>query len=161
TLALGASLASVKAGLEQMAPVKGRFCVQRWGGLTLVDDTYNASVESVLAGIDTLTAMNGYKVLVFGDMKELGEESAEQHARVGRHARERGLDAVLTVGEQSRHTADAAAGRHFDNKASLFEVLAQMIKTHQEISILVKGARGSRMEDIVEMVKGHQESATC
>ena len=94
-------------------------------------------------------------------MRELGEESAEQHARVGRHARERGLDAVLTVGEQSRHTADAAAGRHFDNKASLFEVLAQMINTHQEISILVKGARGSRMEDIVEMVKGHQESATC
>lgn len=49
---LGASIACVKAGLEQMAPVKGRFCVQRWGGLTLVDDTYNASVESVLAGID-------------------------------------------------------------------------------------------------------------
>lgn len=160
-LALGASLACVKAGLEQMTPVKGRFCVQRWGGLTLVDDTYNASVESVLAGIDALTAMGGFKVLVFGDMRELGEESAEQHARVGRHARERGLDAVLTVGEESRHTADAAAGRHFDNKASLFEVLAQMINTHQEISILVKGARGSRMEDIVEMVKDRQESATC
>lgn len=161
TLALGASLASVKAGLEQMAPVKGRFCVQRWGGLTLVDDTYNASVESVLAGIDALTAMSGYKVLVFGDMKELGEESAAQHARVGRHASERGLDAVLTVGEQSRHTADAAAGRHFDNKASLFEVLAQMINTHQEIAILVKGARGSRMEDIVKMVTDRQESASC
>ncbi|MGL5303716.1 MAG: UDP-N-acetylmuramoyl-tripeptide--D-alanyl-D-alanine ligase [Aeromonas sp.] len=160
-LALGASLDSVKAGLEQMAPVKGRFCVQRWGGLTLVDDTYNASVESVLAGIDTLTVMGGFKVLVFGDMRELGEESAEQHARVGHHARECGLDAVLTVGEQSRHTADAAAGRHFDNKASLFEVLAQMINTHQEVSILVKGARGSRMEDIVKMVKDHQESATC
>ena len=160
-LALGASLASVKAGLEQMSPVKGRFCVQRWGGLTLVDDTYNASVESVLAGIDALTAMGGYKVLVFGDMKELGEESAAQHARVGHHAREQGLDAVLAVGEQSRHTADAAAGRHFDNKASLFEVLAQMINTHQEISILVKGARGSRMEDIVKMVVDRQESATC
>ncbi|MGL5306690.1 MAG: glutamate ligase domain-containing protein, partial [Aeromonas veronii] len=119
------------------------------------------SVESVLAGIDALTAMGGFKVLVFGDMRELGEESAEQHARVGRHARECGLDAVLTVGEDSRHTADAAAGRHFDNKASLFEVLAQMINTHQEISILVKGARGSRMEDIVEMVKDRQESATC
>ncbi len=130
-------------------------------GLTLVDDTYNASVESVLAGIDALTAMGGYKVLVFGDMKELGEESAAQHTRVGHHAREQGLDAVLTVGEQSRHTADAAAGRHFDNKASLFEVLAQMINTHQEISILVKGARGSRMEDIVKMVVDRQESATC
>lgn len=160
-LALGASLACVKAGLEQMVPVKGRFCVQRWGGLTLVDDTYNASVESVLAGIDTLTAMGGFKVLVFGDMRELGVESAEQHARVGHHARECGLDAVLTVGEESRHTAAAAAGRHFANKAALFEVLAQMINTHQEVSILVKGARGSHMEDIVEMVKGHQESASC
>ena len=65
-----------------------------------MDDTYNASVESVLAGIDALTAMNGYKVLVFGDMKELGEESAAQHARVGHHAREQGLDAVLTVGNR-------------------------------------------------------------
>lgn len=160
-LALGASLASVKAGLEQMAPVKGRFCVRRWGGLTLIDDTYNASVESVLAGIDALTAMGGYKVLVFGDMKELGEESAAQHARVGRHARERGLDAVLTVGEQSRHTADAAGGRHFDNKASLYDALAQMINTEQTISILVKGARGSRMEEIVNMVADHQEQASC
>ncbi|MGY4026637.1 UDP-N-acetylmuramoyl-tripeptide--D-alanyl-D-alanine ligase [Aeromonas rivuli] len=160
-LALGASLASVKAGLEQMAPVKGRFCVRRWGDLTLIDDTYNASVESVLAGIDALTAMGGYKVLVFGDMKELGEESAAQHARVGHHARERGLDAVLTVGEQSRHTADAAGGRHFDNKASLYDALAQMINTEQTISILVKGARGSRMEEIVNMVADHQEQASC
>ncbi|QCG49215.1 UDP-N-acetylmuramoyl-tripeptide--D-alanyl-D-alanine ligase [Aeromonas schubertii] len=159
--ALGASLASIKAGLERMAPVKGRFCVQRWGGLTLIDDTYNASVESVLAGIDALREMAGYRVLVFGDMRELGAESAEQHARVGRHARECGLDAVLTVGEESRHTADAAGGRHFDNKASLYEVLATMIETHTEIAVLVKGARGSRMEEIVEMVKHHQEQASC
>ena len=73
-----------------------------------------------------LTNMAGYKVLVFGDMRELGAESAEQHARVGRHAKARGLDAVLCVGEESRHTADAAGGRHFDNKASLYEVLATM-----------------------------------
>lgn len=159
--ALGASLASIKAGLELMAPVKGRFCVQRWGGLTLIDDTYNASVESVLAGIDALTNMAGFKVLVFGDMLEMGDEASEQHARVGRHAREQALDAVLTVGKESRHTADAAGGRHFDNKASLFEVLANMIGTHAEIAILVKGARGSRMEDIVEMVKHHQEQAQC
>ena len=164
-LAAGVSASAVEQGLQAFQPVKGRsraleIAVQG-RERTLVDDTYNASVESVLAGIDALTAMGGYKVLVFGDMKELGEESEAQHARVGHHAREQSLDAVLTVGEQSRHTADAAAGRHFDNKASLFEVLAQMINTHQEISILVKGARGSRMEDIVEMVKGHQESATC
>ena len=135
--------------------------MRRWGGLTLIDDTYNASVESVLAGIDALTAMGGFKVLVFGDMRELGEGSAEQHARVGRHARECGLDAVLTVGEESRHTAAAAGGRHFDNKASLYDVLAQMITTEQTIAILVKGARGSRMEEIVNMVADHQEQASC
>ncbi|MGY3926200.1 UDP-N-acetylmuramoyl-tripeptide--D-alanyl-D-alanine ligase [Aeromonas simiae] len=159
--ALGASLTAIRDGLAAMAPVKGRFCVQRWGGLTLIDDTYNASVESVLAGIDALTNMAGYKVLVFGDMRELGAESAEQHARVGRHAKARGLDAVLCVGEESRHTADAAGGRHFDNKASLYEVLATMIENHAEIAVLVKGARGSRMEEIVEMVKHHQEQAQC
>lgn len=159
--ALGASLTAIRDGLAAMAPVKGRFCVQRWGGLTLIDDTYNASVESVLAGIDALTNMAGYKVLVFGDMRELGAESAEQHARVGCHAKARGLDAVLCVGEESRHTADAAGGRHFDNKASLYEVLATMIENHAEIAVLVKGARGSRMEEIVEMVKHHQEQAQC
>ena len=97
---------------------QGPFLRATLGWPHLVDDTYNASVESVLAGIDALTAMNGYKVLVFGDMKELGEESAAQHARSDTTPVSR-ASMVLTV-EQSRHTADAAAGRHFDNKASLF-----------------------------------------
>ena len=84
---------------------RGRFCVQRWGGLTPGGRlTYNASVESVLAGIDALTAMGGYKVLVFG-YEGVGVRSLPSAAcQVGRHARESaGSDAVLTVGNRVAH----------------------------------------------------------
>ena len=81
TLALGALLCVRQGGAGADGAGQGPFLRATLGWPHLVDDTYNASVESVLAGIDALTAMNGYKVLVFGDMKELGEESAAQHAR--------------------------------------------------------------------------------
>lgn len=64
--------------------MKGLLCVQQLPGVTLIDDTYNASVESVLAAIDTLAAMPGYRWLVFGDIK-LGQRLSAQHRRVGKH----------------------------------------------------------------------------
>ncbi|MGL5948967.1 MAG: UDP-N-acetylmuramoyl-tripeptide--D-alanyl-D-alanine ligase [Aeromonas sp.] len=160
-LALGATLADVQAGLALMAPVKGRFCLHQLGHIALVDDTYNASVESVLAGIDALCLMAGKKVLVFGDMRELGESSAAQHARVGAHAKACGLDRVLCVGPESKHTAQAAAGEHFADKVALFGALSVDLQAGTPLAILVKGSRGSKMEELVEMVIRAQESASC
>lgn len=159
--AFGLSLTQIKSGLDNMRPVKGRFCVQKLSDdLTLIDDTYNASVQSVMAAIDTLAVMPGYRVLAFGDMGELGSDATELHRQIGEHARLKQLDAVLTVGELSRHTAEAAAGQHFVDKPSLYQALHQLMQHQRPMTILAKGARSARMEEVVAFVKSCEEQ-TC
>lgn len=160
TQSLGASLGQIRLGLAQMAPVKGRLCVQSLPGVTLIDDTYNASVESVLAAIDTLAAMPGYRVLVFGDMGELGVEAEAQHRRVGEHARQAGLDGVYTVGRWSAVAAEAAQGTHFADKTQLLAAVSAVLAAHDDLVLLAKGARSSRMEEVIEHVRSIKEH-TC
>nr|WP_321241704.1 UDP-N-acetylmuramoyl-tripeptide--D-alanyl-D-alanine ligase [uncultured Tolumonas sp.] len=160
TTSLGLTLTQVKSGLANMRPVKGRFCVQKLSDdLTVIDDTYNASVQSVMAAIDTLAVMPGYRVLAFGDMGELGADAASLHRQIGEHARLRQLDAVLTVGSLSRHAAEAADGQHFNDKESLYQALQMLIQQHRPMTILAKGARSARMEEVVAFVKSCEEQA--
>jgi UDP-N-acetylmuramoyl-tripeptide--D-alanyl-D-alanine ligase len=160
TTSFGLSLAQIKSGLASMLPVKGRFCVQKLSDdLTVIDDTYNASVQSVMAAIDTLSVMPGYRVLTFGDMGELGSDAENLHRQIGEHARLRKLDAVLTVGDLSRHAAQAADGHHFTDKESLCQALKTLMQQQRPMTILAKGARSTRMEEIVAFVKSCEEQA--
>ena len=160
TTSLGLSLVQVKSGLANMQPVKGRFCVQKLSDdLTVIDDTYNASVQSVMAAIDTLSVMPGYRVFAFGDMGEMGADAVSLHRQIGEHARLRKLDAVLTVGDLSRHTADAASGQHFTDKESLSQALKTLMQQQRPMTILAKGARSARMEEVVAFVKSCEEQA--
>ena len=162
TTSLGLSLEQVKSGLMTMVPVKGRFCVQKLSdSVTVIDDTYNASVQSVMAAIDTLSVMPGHRVLVFGDMGELGADAATLHRQIGEHAKAKKLDTVLTIGELSRNTAVAASGQHFVNKESLYQALQQLMQQQRPVTILAKGARSARMEDVVTFVKSCEEKTAC
>ena len=162
TTSLGLSLEQVKSGLMTMVPVKGRFCVQKLSdSVTVIDDTYNASVQSVMAAIDTLSVMPGHRVLVFGDMGELGADAATLHRQIGEHAKAKKLDTVLTIGELSRNTAEAASGQHFVNKESLYQALQQLMQQQRPVTILAKGARSARMEDVVAFVKSCEEKTAC
>ncbi|MGR7919899.1 UDP-N-acetylmuramoyl-tripeptide--D-alanyl-D-alanine ligase [Zobellella denitrificans] len=158
TEALGATLEEIAAGLAAFGSAKGRLQVWTRGGLTLLDDTYNASVASVLAGLDTLASLPGHRIFVFGDMAELGDYSREMHTRVGEHARKLGIDLVLTVGRDSKDTATAAHGRHFENKQQLWPELAAALAQHNKVVVLVKGARSARMEEVVRAI---QEGEAC
>ncbi|WP_417614343.1 UDP-N-acetylmuramoyl-tripeptide--D-alanyl-D-alanine ligase [Oceanisphaera sp.] len=158
TEALGASLDDIAAGLSQFESSAGRLQVWTRPGLTVLDDTYNASVASVLAGLDTLASLPGYRIFVFGDMAELGEYSKEMHIQVGEHARKLGIDCVMTVGQDSKHTATAAHGRHFAEKQQLQPVLFEALAQHNKVVVLIKGARSARMEDLVRAI---QEEAQC
>lgn len=158
TEALGASLEEIATGLAAFGSARGRLQVWTRPGLTVLDDTYNASVASVLAGLDTLASLPGYRIFVFGDMAELGDYSKEMHLKVGEHARKLGIDLVLTVGRDSKDTAMAAHGRHFDNKQQLWPELAAALAQHNKVVVLVKGARSARMED---MVRAIQEGKLC
>jgi UDP-N-acetylmuramoyl-tripeptide--D-alanyl-D-alanine ligase len=150
-LALGAPLAAVQQGLEAFRPVAGRshaMTLQMHGRtVTLVDDSYNANPDSMLAAIDVLAALPGPRWLLIGDMGEVGSQGPQFHAEIGQRARERGIEAVWSVGALSAH---AQAHRHFDNVALL---LAALKEGPAAASVLVKGSRFMKMEQVVQAFK--------
>ena len=149
-LAAGVPLAAIAQGLEAFEPVKGRsraVAVKRAGRtLTVIDDTYNANPDSVRAAIDVLAELPGPRLLVLGDMGEVGDQGPRFHGEVGEHARACGIEQLFTLGEQ----AAAMAGRHFtDIDALNAAVLAQL---PHAASVLVKGSRFMKMERVVEAI---------
>jgi UDP-N-acetylmuramoyl-tripeptide--D-alanyl-D-alanine ligase len=153
-LAAGCSLSGVVAGLEAFRPVKGR--LQRHagqGGSLVIDDSYNANPDSVRAAIDVLHTLSGARVLVLGDMGEVGAEGELYHKEVGAYARERGVDAVLVLGDMTRATVGAfgPGAVHFDTPDKLLEALHPMLST--QTTVLVKGSRFMRMERLVEALR--------
>ena len=155
-LAAGVSVESVVQGLESFEPVKGRsraLAVPVAGRMrTLVDDTYNANPDSVRAAIDVLAELPAPRLLVLGDMGEVGHEGPAFHAEAGRYAKARGIEHLFTTGALGRLAADAfAQARHFETVDELNNaVLAQLVHVN---SALVKGSRFMRMERVVDAVR--------
>ena len=152
-LAAGAPLAAVAEGLTAFRPVKGRsrtlLLKHRGRAITLIDDTYNANPDSVRAIIDVLAELPGPRLLVLGDMGEVGDQGPAFHAEVGAYARERGVERLLAHGPLAIHAAMAfGGGGHFEDMAALVSA----VRTHlpQCGSIAVKGSRFMRMEQVVE-----------
>jgi len=156
-LAAGVPLDAVQRGLESFEPVKGRSraLAVALGGrtLTLVDDSYNANPDSVRAAIDVLAELPGPRLLVLGDMGEVGNQGPAFHAEVGQYARERGIEQLFTLGEQ----AAAMKGRHFADVEALNAAVLEALGATE--SVLVKGSRFMRMERVVEAIaaRGRQE----
>src|SRR5690606_15573702 len=123
-LAAGVPLSAIAQGLTAFAPVKGRsraFSVACGGrSITVVDDSYNANPDSMLAAIEVLAELPAPRLLVRGDMGEVGDQGPQFHAEAGRHARDCGIEQLFALGAQSAHAATAfGVGRHFDNMALL------------------------------------------
>lgn len=160
TMAVGATLPAVKAGLASLKAVPGRlFPIQLAENQLLLDDSYNANVGSMTAAAQVLSEMPGYRVFVVGDMAELGAESEACHQQVGEAAQAAGIDCVLSVGKQSKAISDASGvGEHFADKPAAIARLKSLIEEHQIITILVKGSRSAAMEEVVRAL---QENGTC
>jgi len=158
-LALGASSAAIAKGLAAFTGVKGRLQVHACMlGATLIDDTYNANPDSVGVAIGVLAARSGTRILVLGDMGELGPDAAGLHAEIGQRARAAGIDRLLCLGEQAIHAAAAfgAGAMHFER---IEELLAELeCALAPEVTVLVKGSRFMRMERVVQ---SFQENPTC
>lgn len=157
SIQVGASLDDVRDGLREMSQVKGRLNVKQLSGqVRLLDDTYNANVASVNAAIDTLSSFSGMKVLVLGDMAELGEKARYYHEQVGEYARQKGIDHLYSLGVLSQHASSVyqELGQHFTDAQSLVASLeALFVNEQRDISILVKGSRSSKMENVVEAIE--------
>jgi UDP-N-acetylmuramoyl-tripeptide--D-alanyl-D-alanine ligase len=151
--AIGAGIdaGSIADGLRAFRPVAGRGA--RHGtseGGRLIDDTYNANPDSVRAAIDLLAGFEGERVLVLGDMGEVGERGPEFHREVGAHARESGIDALFALGPMARDAADAfgEGAVHCADVDSLLAALRPRLGP--SVTLLVKGSRFMRMERVVQ-----------
>ncbi len=162
-LAAGVPVSSISTGLSDFVPVKGRsraVAVTIQGhALTLVDDTYNANPDSMRAAIEVLAELPGPRLLVLGDMGEVGEQGPQFHDEAGRFAQERGIEKLFTLGVESELAATGfGRGQHFENVTALnLAVLAQLPDVR---SILVKGSRFMKMERVVQAITEHASTHT-
>lgn len=159
-LSVGSSLSAIQSGLSSLRPIPGRlFPIRLKEGVTLLDDTYNANPDSLRAAINVLGHTSGYRILVVGDMAELGENSLEFHHSVGEVVRRMNIDKVLSFGVFSQSLSDASGvGEHFNNKDSLLERLVFLMSAQNQVTILIKGSRSAAMEQIVQAL---QEKEKC
>jgi UDP-N-acetylmuramoyl-tripeptide--D-alanyl-D-alanine ligase len=148
-LAIGVPLRAISAGLEAFRPIGGRGARLRTrSGALLIDDSYNANPDSVRAAIDLLAGYGSPRVLVLGDMGEVGDRGPEFHREIGEYARARQIDALFATGALTQETVAAFhAGAHFDDIEALIAALSSGLDA--AASVLVKGSRFMRMERVV------------
>jgi UDP-N-acetylmuramyl pentapeptide synthase len=164
-------LAAIAQGLAQFEPVKGRsralalrLAAAPERTLTLIDDSYNANPDSVRAAIDVLSELPGPRLLVLGDMGEVGEQGPAFHAEAGAYAQARGIELLLCSGELMRHALPVFVGaQHFANVEALLAAVLQRLPG--PASVLVKGSRFMRMERVVQAITAlsahHNMEASC
>ena len=150
-ISVGASLTQVKNGLAASKPVKGRLYPVRLNQTQLIwDDCYNANVGSMSAAIHVLATQPGYKVLVVGDMAELGNDANIYHQQIGELAKQQNIDCVVSVGQLSELISQfSGVGHHFIDKQSAVDYLLNLLRLHPTLTMLVKGSRSAKMEDLI------------
>ncbi|BCA94247.1 UDP-N-acetylmuramoyl-tripeptide--D-alanyl-D-alanine ligase [Legionella antarctica] len=148
--AVGISTRDIQRGLSHFGGVKGRMTILTGKHqATIIDDTYNANLRSVLTALEVLAARPGKKIFVFGDMGELGDWATKHHQEVGLAARQLGIDKILSCGNYSALTTEAfgIGGQHFSSQEDLAQIVLKELSS--DTTVLVKGSRSSAMEKIV------------
>lgn len=147
----GVSVEVIKTGLEAVQSVPGRMQPNRgMNGSRIINDSYNANPTSLKAGLGVLADCKGKRILVLGDMGELGEGVEKFHAQAGEMASNANVDELFTLGKYSKNASDAFGknARHYDDVDKLIADLRNSLVP--ETTVLVKGSRMMRMERVVE-----------
>jgi UDP-N-acetylmuramoyl-tripeptide--D-alanyl-D-alanine ligase len=160
-LAAGMSLDVIAQGLNSFEPVKGRsraFGIQCQGrNITVVDDTYNANPDSVRAAIEVLAELPAPRLLVLGDMGEVGTQGPEFHQEVGLYAAQMGIDHVLCLGDLAAHTA-SACGAHAQHLTDIDALNQRVMQQLSQLgSVLVKGSRFMKMERVIDAISARHD----
>jgi UDP-N-acetylmuramoyl-tripeptide--D-alanyl-D-alanine ligase len=168
-LAAGVPLQAVAVGLQAFRPVKGRSQLSslhlQQRQVALVDDSYNANPDSVLAAIEVLAGLPAPRWLILGDMAEVGTQGPVFHAEVGTRARERGIEYLWCAGIQCVAAARAygRGARHFATVDALLEPIAHRSPDNPlppAAAILVKGSRSMAMERVVQGLQAAADTRT-
>lgn len=153
-MAVGADLNAIKAGLEQRSQVKGRlYPIEINPNLLLIDDSYNANVDSMKSAVSVLQQYPAFRILAVGDMAELGVESLACHQEVADFVAQANLDLVVSFGKESAVISQNSA-HHFTDKepmvAFLHQQILQKMAENQPLVLLAKGSRSQKMEELIE-----------
>ncbi|MEV4779923.1 UDP-N-acetylmuramoyl-tripeptide--D-alanyl-D-alanine ligase [Burkholderia sp. LMU1-1-1.1] len=156
TYAAGIALEKIKLGLDTFAPVSGRLQKKAAAnGAVVIDDTYNANPDSVRAAIDVLSKAAAPRVLVLGDMGEVGTQGREFHEEIGAYAHSKGIEQVLVTGELASHMKGGAI-RHFEQFGDLLAAVEAAVAPNA--TVLIKGSRFMKMERVVQHLIGSQQA---
>ena len=150
---IGLPADTIISGLASFTGVSGRQTVKYApGNIRVIDDSYNANLRSVLAAIAVLARYNGTRILVLGDMGELGDKAVDHHQQIGIAAAKAGIDALYTVGKYSQFASESfnEGALHFDSKTALLTHLKTAI--NRDTTLLIKGSRSAAMETIVNAI---------
>jgi len=148
---LNIPLATIAEGLEKFTGVPGRLQLKyALHGASLIDDTYNANPSSMRAAISVLAQAGGKRILVLGDMGELGGEAAGFHAEIGAEARRAGIEKLYALGTLSVNAVRefGSGALHFGQIEELENALEKELDANT--TVLVKGSRFMKMERVVE-----------
>ena len=159
-LAVGVALEAVGRGLSRYAGVKGRLQARAGlGNARVLDDTYNANPDSVRAGIDVLAAQPGSKLLVLGDMGEVGSDGPAYHQEIGAYAKAQGVARLFALGEASTLAVQAfgEGATHFDSVEALVAAIGPQMNS--QTTVLVKGSRFMKMERVADAITLPKEAA--
>jgi UDP-N-acetylmuramoyl-tripeptide--D-alanyl-D-alanine ligase len=149
-LAAGIPQDAIVRGLEAFAPVNGRLQrKQAVCGATVIDDSYNANPDSVRAAIDVLAQCASPRILVLGDMGEVGTQGPQFHEEIGAYAASRSIETVLVTGALARHMT-ATGAQHHEQFDDLLAALEKQLGSKSDATVLVKGSRFMKMERVVQ-----------
>lgn len=151
--AVGASLQEIRAGLEKMESVSGRMTLREGiHGARIFDDAYNANPTSVKAALDALAKYPGERIIILGDMGELGPEAENFHRDIGLYAKKSGVQQFFAVGKLMQHAVDAfgKGAYHFADHDSLSSAVKEILNANT--TVLVKGSKSAKMGKVVEKI---------
>jgi UDP-N-acetylmuramoyl-tripeptide--D-alanyl-D-alanine ligase len=152
--ALGLNLELIKAGLDSVEGEQRRlFEYKNTEGALIIDDSYNANPLSMRAAINLLAERAGERILVIGDMKELGENSLQYHQNVGVEAKTSGIEQLYCYGDLTRHAAQSFGKKayFFSDQSELVQALKPHLRT--QVTVLVKGSKSMQMDKVVAALR--------
>jgi UDP-N-acetylmuramoyl-tripeptide--D-alanyl-D-alanine ligase len=153
-LALGVAGDVIVSGLQSFSGVAGRLqCLKGVNGSSVIDDSYNANPSSVCAAIDVLADVSAKKILILGDMAELGDTAMQAHQDIGLYGRDKNIDCLLSIGTYTKAASDrfAVNNFHFNDIDLLINAARKMADSNTVF--LIKGSRSSRMDRVVQALK--------
>ena len=148
---MGCTSEQIRCGLGNVQPIKGRLEPRRGAAdSSLIDDTYNANPASLDVAVQCLAPRAGKRIIVLGDMAELGSHSSDLHSAAGDMIRLAGIDHLLTIGDMAKNASDAfgLGASHFHSHDAVIDAARSLLGT--DVTCLVKGSRSAEMENVAD-----------